>query len=191
VRRVRIVMIAVVLGLVACTGEGEIADFGPGVPDADQPDLPADGGLDVSSVTAPDEVPPEAAELEQVDWSEAAAWIRRENEAGRPVVVNFFASFCEPCKRELPLLLDTAAAEQDVAFLGVHTMEQRELGVQMVDEYDIVFPTFHDPTGDVVFEVGGRGLPHTVAFDSDGRLVSRVFGELTETNLEQLLSEVR
>ncbi|WP_052667220.1 TlpA family protein disulfide reductase [Nitriliruptor alkaliphilus] len=190
-RRVLIALIAVVLGLAACTGEGEIADFGPGVPDDEQPELPADGGLDVNEVAAPGEAPPADAQLEQVDWSEAAAWIRRENEAGRPVVINFFASFCEPCKRELPLLLDTAAAETDVAFLGVHTMEQRELGVQMVDEYDIAFPTFHDPSGDVVFEVGGRGLPHTVAFDTDGRLVSRVFGELTATNLDQLLSEVR
>jgi thiol-disulfide isomerase/thioredoxin len=182
---------AVALLLAGCGGGDEVADFGPGQPDADQPELPADGGLDVTEVAAPEEVPPADARLVEADWNEAAAWIRRENEAGRPVVINFFASFCEPCVRELPLLLDTAEAETGVSFLGVHTMEQAALGDEMVDEYGIDFPTFHDPRGDIVFEVGGRGLPHTVAFDTDGRLVSRVFGELTPTNLDQLLSEVR
>ncbi|MEX1163338.1 MAG: TlpA disulfide reductase family protein [Nitriliruptor sp.] len=179
------------LVVVACSGDGDIADFGPGAPTADAPELPADRGLDVTTVEEPGEVPPEDAELTEADWPAAAAWIRRENEAGRPVVINFFASFCEPCKRELPLLLDTAARETDVAFLGVHTNEQRALGEQMVEEYGIVFPTLHDPTGDVVFEVGGRGLPHTVAFDTEGRLVSRVFGELTETSLDRLIDEAR
>jgi cytochrome c biogenesis protein CcmG, thiol:disulfide interchange protein DsbE len=189
--RLAVTVLVLALGLVACTGGGEIADFGPGRPGAEQPELPADGGLDVNEVAASGQIPPAEAELAEVTWPEAAAWVRRENDAGRPVVINFFASFCEPCKRELPLLLDTAAAEQGVAFLGVHTNEQLALGEDMVAEYGIVFPTFHDPAGDVIFEVGGRGLPHTVAFDPDGRLVSRVFGELTPTNLEQLLSEVR
>jgi cytochrome c biogenesis protein CcmG, thiol:disulfide interchange protein DsbE len=184
-------LLAAALVLAACTGD-EIADFGPGAPSADAPELPADAGLDVNDVAADaGTVPAEDADLAEAAWPEAAAWIARENDAGRPVVVNFFAEFCEPCKRELPLLLETAAAEEDVRFLGVHTNEQLALGEQMVDEYGIDFPTFHDPSGDLIFEVGGRGLPHTVAFDTDGRLVSRVFGELTETSLSQLLDEVR
>ncbi len=179
------------LVVVACGSGGDIADFGPAAPDAGAPELPADRGLDVSEVEEPAQLPPADADLAEADWPAAAAWVRRENEAGRPVVINFFASFCEPCKRELPLLLDTAARETDVAFLGVHTNEQRALGEQMVDDYGIAFPTLHDPTGDVVFEVGGRGLPHTVAFDTDGRLVSRVFGELTATSLDRLIDEAR
>lgn len=190
-RRMVVAAAAVAVVLAGCTGGEQVADFGPGAPGDDAPDLPADAGLSVAEVPAPDTVPSADAHLEEVDWSAAAAWIRDRNADGQPVVINFFASFCEPCKRELPLLLDTAAAEEEIAFLGVHTNEQHQLGVEMVDEYDIVFPTFHDPAGDVVFAVGGRGLPHTVAFDVEGRLVSRVFGELTETNLSQLLDEVR
>lgn len=184
-------LLSVVAITAACTDDGDVADFGPARPGADQPELPSDGGLELADVRDAEAVPPEDAELAEASWPDAAAWIRRENAAGRPVVVNFFASFCEPCKRELPLLLETAEAESQIAFLGVHTMEQRALGVQMVDEFAIRFPTLHDPTGEVVSEVGGRGLPHTVAFDTEGRLVSRVFGELTEQNLDQLLREVR
>lgn len=189
-RRTLVSLLALLLGLTACTGD-EVVDFGPGAPSDEQPELPADGGLDVSSVEEPASTAPADAHLEEVDWPTAAAWVRSRNEAGQPVVINFFASFCEPCKRELPLLLETAASEPEVAFLGVHTNEQLALGEDMVEEYAIDFPTFHDPAGDVVFEVGGRGLPHTVAFDTDGRLVSRVFGELNETTLDQLLREVR
>ncbi|MEX1178135.1 MAG: TlpA disulfide reductase family protein [Nitriliruptor sp.] len=184
-------LLSAVVVLTGCEVGDPVADFGPGAPTADSPELPADRGLDVGEVDAPSDLPPQDARLAEVDWPAAAGWIARENAAGRPVVINFFASFCEPCKRELPLLLETAAAEGDVSFLGVHTNEQLGLGDEMVDEYDIAFPTFHDPTGDVVFEVGGRGLPHTVAFDTDGRLVSRIFGELTESSLAQLLDEAR
>jgi cytochrome c biogenesis protein CcmG, thiol:disulfide interchange protein DsbE len=192
VRRVATSLLVLALVLGACTSDGEVADFGPGAPTSDRPELPGDRGLDVGGVEAPDTELPADAVLAEADWPGAAEWVRRENAAGRAVVVNFFASFCEPCKRELPLLLETAAAEaDDVAFLGVHTNEQLVLGEEMVDEYGIDFPTFHDPAGDVIFEVGGRGLPHTVAFDTGGELVSRVFGELTETNLDQLLAEVR
>jgi cytochrome c biogenesis protein CcmG, thiol:disulfide interchange protein DsbE len=191
VRRAPRLLLVASLLLAGCSGGGEVADFGPAAPTDEQPELPSDGGLQVGGVAEPDAVPPADAQLEEADWRQAAAWIRRENDAGRPVVINFFASFCEPCKRELPLLLSTAEAETGVSFLGVHTMEQAALGVDMVEEYGIDFPTLHDPRGDIVFEVGGRGLPHTVAFDTEGRLVSRVFGELTETNLDQLLAEVR
>lgn len=189
-RRTVPLLLAATLVLGACTS-GDVADFGAGAPGADAPDLPSDHGLDVTALPAAEDVPPRDAGFEPAGWPQVASWIAREAADDRPVVLNFFASFCEPCKRELPLLLDTADAEEEITFVGIHTNEQQALGARMVDEYDITFPTFHDPAGDVVFELGGRGLPHTVAFDADGRLVSRVFGELTPTNLDRLLAEVR
>lgn len=177
------------LVLAACTSD-EPADFGAS-PDAEAPELPSDRGLDLDAVDEVDALPADDAVLEDAGWPEVAAWIRRENEAGRPVVVNFFASWCGPCVRELPLLIATAEAETDVTFLGINHVDQRPTAEDMVAEYAIPYPTLRDAPGDVVAEVGGRGLPHTVAFDTDGRLVSRVFGELTETNLDGLLSEVR
>lgn len=181
---------ASLLLLLGCTGDGP-ADLGEAAPDADAPELPSDRGLDLAAVDVAGDPPPEDAVLVDADWSEVAGWIRRETDADRPVVVNFFASWCGPCVRELPLLIDTAEAEPDVTFLGVNHVDQRDLAEDMVEDFQISFPTLRDPAGDVVAEVGGRGLPHTVAFDADGRLAGRVFGELTPSNLEGLLSEVR
>ena len=190
-RRAVTALLLACLGLAACSGGSEVADFGAAAPGDGQPELPADRGLDLADVAAPAAVPPRDAELVEAGWPEAAAWIRREAEEGRPVVVNFFASWCGPCERELPLLIETARAEQDVAFLGINHTDQRPLAQAMIEEYGLDFPTLYDAPGDIAYEVGARGLPTTVAFDTDGRLVSRVFGELTETNLAQLLDEVR
>lgn len=167
------------------------SDFGV-APAEDGPELPSDRGLDLDSIAVAEDPPPADAVLVDASWEDVAGWVKRETDQGRPVVVNFFASWCGPCVRELPLLIETAETEaEQVAFLGVNHVDQRDLAEEMVEEFGITFPTLRDAGGEVVAEVGGRGLPHTVAFDADGRLAGRVFGELTETNLERLLSEVR
>lgn len=190
-RRLDVAVVAAAIGLSACSDSGEVADFGPAAPGEEQPELAADRGLRLGDVEEPSSIPPPDAELVAAGWPEVAAWIRRENDAGRPVVVNFFASWCAPCERELPLLIETARSETDVAFLGINHTDQRPLAEAMIEKYGLDFPTLYDAPGEIAYEVGARGLPTTVAFDTDGRMVSRVFGELNETNLEQLLSEVR
>jgi thiol-disulfide isomerase/thioredoxin len=191
VRRAATCLLALALTLGACTSDAEVTDFGAAAPDDDQPALPADSGLQLADVEPPETVPARDAELVEAGWPEAAAWIRREADAGRPVVVNFWASWCGPCERELPLLIDTARAERDVAFLGINHTDQRPLAQAMIDEYGLDFPTLYDAPGDIAYEVGARAMPTTVAFDTEGRLVARAFGELNETSLEQLLAEVR
>lgn len=192
-RRAAMLLAAATIVVAGCTGgDDAVADFGPGQPSDDAPELPSDGGLSLADVPAPDgDVPPPDAVMAEADWPQVAAWIRRENDAGRPVVVNFFASWCEPCVRELPMLIETAAATDDVTFLGINGDTQLALGQDMVDEYGIDFPTLADPPMQVVPEVGGRGLPHTVGFDVDGRMVARVFGEMSQTSLDDLLDQVR
>ena len=188
-RRVATCLSVLAALLLGCT-DGP-SDFGV-APAEDGPELPSDRGLDLASVDGVEEPPPADAVLVDAGWADVAAWVERETDEGRPVVVNFFASWCDPCVRELPLLIETAEAEAgQVTFLGINHVDQRDLAEEMVEEFGITFPTLRDAAGEVVPEVGGRGLPHTVAFDADGRLVGRVFGELTATNLEGLLSEVR
>jgi cytochrome c biogenesis protein CcmG, thiol:disulfide interchange protein DsbE len=193
VRSRRLVVLAVAVALVACASDDRGTPVvGPGAVDPRQaPDVRVDTTLDLSAVGADAQVPARTVTLEQASWPEVAAWIRREAETGRPVVVNFFASYCAPCVRELPLLLDAADAHGDVTFLGVHTAERVARGAEMVDRFGIDLPTFTDPDADVLAEVGGRVLPYTVAFDRDAHLAGRVFGELTEASLAALLTEAR
>ena len=175
--------------VVACGSEGQVAEFGI-EPEPDAPALPADDGLDVADAPPPEEVPPADAVLFPGGWPEAAAFIAREAEAGRPTVVNLFASWCAPCRAEMPMLLRARDEHPQVTFLGIDHLDPRDAGQEFVTELGIDFPTIHDPEGDVAFAVGARGMPTTVAFDRQGELAGRVIGELSQASLEQLLDAV-
>ncbi|MCC5948722.1 MAG: TlpA family protein disulfide reductase [Nitriliruptoraceae bacterium] len=189
--RLAIAVVAATLALAACSSGDEVVDFGDGAPADDAPTLDADRGLSVFDAPAAQAVPPEDARLVTGGWPEAAAFIAREAEQDRPVLVNIFASWCGPCRAEMPMLLESAAEETEVTFLGIDHMDRLEDGEAFVEEFGIDFATLHDLDGDVAFAVGGRAMPTTVVFDRDGELAARVFGELTPTSLEQLLAEVR
>jgi thiol-disulfide isomerase/thioredoxin len=149
-----------------------------------------DDALDVHDVEDA-QAPPRDAVLEEAEWPQTAAWIRREAGEGRPVLMNILASWCVPCERELPLLLDAAEENPDVAFLGIDHQDQRESAEAFVEEHGITFPTLFDVGGDVAYSIEGRGMPTTAVFDRDGRLVDKHTGELTAASLEELLDQVR
>jgi thiol-disulfide isomerase/thioredoxin len=169
-RRALAVLLAAGLLLAACDRSDDVVDFGD---------------------AATDEGPARDARLVSGGWPEAAAFIAREAEEGRPTLVNIFASWCTPCRTEMPMLVEAWQDNRDVAFLGIDHIDRLEDGEAFVDEFEVDFATIHDLEGDVAFAVGSRGMPTTVVFDRDGRLAARVFGEVTPSTLEDLLDEVR
>lgn len=187
--RVVLLCLAVVAGLLlGCGSDPEVADFGAPAPEG----APAPAGeVDVNEVAAPAEPTPPDADLHPGGWEAAADWIAREAGAGRPTLVNIFASWCGPCEREMPMLIEAADANPDIAFLGIDHLDRLEDGREFVDRLGVDFPTIHDLDGDVAAAVGARGMPTTVGFDADGVLVARAVGELTEGSLERLLDELR
>jgi thiol-disulfide isomerase/thioredoxin len=187
----RAVLLCLLVGaglLVGCASDPEVADFG--APPPDGAPAPA-GAVDVGEVAAPAEPTPADADLHPGGWEAAADWIAREADAGRPTLVNIFASWCGPCEREMPMLIAAADANPDIAFLGIDHLDRLEDGREFVDRLGVSFPTIHDLDGDVAAAVGARGMPTTVGFDADGVLVARAVGELTEGSLEALLDELR
>lgn len=129
------------------------------------------------------EVPPRDADLAPAGWPETAAWIAREAEAGRPVVLNVFASWCGPCQDEAPILRELSRQLPDVAFLGVDHQDRLEEGRRFVEEHQVPFPTLYDVGGEVARAVGSHGMPTTAFFDRDGRLVGLHVGPLSEEEL--------
>jgi thiol-disulfide isomerase/thioredoxin len=167
----------------------QVVDFGapPGPSDAPAPDvrsLTIDAAKAVSA-------PALGATLVDGGWDEVAGFIAARAAEERPTLVNFFASWCPPCIREMPLLTAAADAEPSVAFLGVAHMDARANAERFVAEQDVRFTTVLDLDGEAAFTLGGRGLPITLVFDRDGRMLGRVYGELTQASLEDLLALVR
>lgn len=133
--------------------------------------------------------PPPPFRLLDIDGREVSLDAYR----GRPVIVNFWASWCEPCRREAPLL-SRAAADQGgdgVAVLGVVFEDEADAVRQFLATYDVGYPALMDPGGRTALDFGVYGLPETFFVDRTGRVVGRLVGELDAASLERALAEVR
>ena len=107
---------------------------------------------------------------------------------GRPAVVNFFAAWCVPCKREAPLLRQAHAEHGDeVAFIGVDHLDQRDDAKDFLEDERLDYPAGYDPGGTTAPRYRLRGLPATVFVRADGTIAAVVNGELSRSGLAENL----
>jgi cytochrome c biogenesis protein CcmG/thiol:disulfide interchange protein DsbE len=108
---------------------------------------------------------------------------------GRPAVVNFWASWCEPCREEAPAFAAAARRYGDrVAFLGINLLDGRERALEYVEEYGIPYPSGRDARATVAKRFGVTGVPETYFLDRRGRVVGRHVGAFaTPGDLEELV----
>jgi cytochrome c biogenesis protein CcmG/thiol:disulfide interchange protein DsbE len=104
-----------------------------------------------------------------------------EDLRGTPVVVNFWASWCVPCREEAPLLEKAwrAYRDQGVVFLGVNIKDAESDAKRFVEEFDITYPVVRDLRQGLTRDFGVRGLPETFFVDHRWTFVGTVSGERT------------
>ena len=91
---------------------------------------------------------------------------------GHPVVVNLWASWCGPCRHELPFFQRQAVKRgAKVAFLGVNSNDSADSARRLTAEYPMPYPSFVDPRLSVAGGYGARGLPITAFYDAAGKRV--------------------
>jgi thiol-disulfide isomerase/thioredoxin len=94
-----------------------------------------------------------------------------------PAVVNLWASWCEPCQQEMPLLQRAAARHGSaVQVIGVNTNDSVTPALAFLRRTGATYPQLSDPTGKLAIALRSPGLPVTVAVDSAGRVVWRKVG---------------
>jgi cytochrome c biogenesis protein CcmG/thiol:disulfide interchange protein DsbE len=110
---------------------------------------------------------------------------------GKPVVVNFWASWCEPCKDEAPEFA-RAARElgKNAHFLGVTMLDGKEPAEDFAKRYDIPYPSARDTRGVVAKRYGVTGVPETAFIDADGNLVGTYVGAFTGEQLERAVRDL-
>lgn len=114
-----------------------------------------------------------------------------EDLKGKPAVLNFWASWCEPCKDEAPMLNDAYRRYGDrVAFVGINIKDARSDALDFMDEYGIEYPNVRDEGSRIYADFGLTGQPETFFVDSDGRIAEHIPGPLFADDLDRLLSEL-
>lgn len=109
---------------------------------------------------------------------------------GRPMVINFWASWCAPCIEEMPDFEEVHLAVQDeVRFLGIDTQDAVDAALEMVAETGVTYDLVRDPLAEAFQAFGIRGMPSTFLVDAEGRILFRHTGPLTAEDLRGLIDE--
>ena len=112
---------------------------------------------------------------------------------GQAVVLNFWATWCAPCRAEMPELQAIHNAHTDTGALtviGIDEMESAEAVLAFADELQLTFPMALDRNAEVADTYGLIGLPGTFFIDADGVLQARVLGQLHGELLEEGLASI-
>ena len=113
--------------------------------------------------------------------------------AGRPLVINFFASWCAPCRAELPALAAAHAEYGDrVDFVGVDFQEASEAAAaELLYETGITYPIMEDPVGALLQELGGLPtMPTTIFVSADSEIIERHHGLILSEQLTERIEEI-
>ena len=106
--------------------------------------------------------------------------------AGRPLIVNFFASWCEPCQQETPLLARFYRAEHaKVAIVGLDENDVLGSAMSFTHKEGVGYPVGFDPEVVAASAYGVAGLPQTFFLDARHRIVDRVFGAVTQADINR------
>lgn len=171
-RRARLYTTAVVGAVVALVGVGTFVALGTGpaapvaTPERDGPQVRLSG--------------PDVFTGETVDLADFA---------GRPVVINIWASWCSGCNAEAKDVAAFAAANPGVAVVGVDFQDTPDGARDFYDRHGWELVSIADPDGRLSFELGLRGTPTTIFLDAEHREAARIVGETDLAGLEEGLAQ--
>jgi cytochrome c biogenesis protein CcmG/thiol:disulfide interchange protein DsbE len=119
--------------------------------------------------------------------------LRLEDLRGRAVVLNFWASWCVPCRDEAPILARLAREYSDrgVTVVGISLWDAESDSKAFLSQFGVDYPSGSDIGGRIAIEYGVTGLPETYFVRPDGTLSRRWIGPLSEDQLRTFIDDIR
>lgn len=175
--RVLVLVVAVAVTAAACSsGDDGVEEAGDGPSIGESEGLTSEGGDMPSSEFA---------------MSDGTMATFADFLDGKPLVVNYIASWCPPCRAEMP---DFQAVYTDVkdevTFLSIALQDTPEATAELVADTGVQYPWGQDPSGAMYAELGGFAMPTTFYVDADGSIVGRDNGMISEDALRNRLTDL-
>jgi cytochrome c biogenesis protein CcmG, thiol:disulfide interchange protein DsbE len=177
-RRRLLALVAVVAAMVAACAPQPAQEGQPAV------STPPTGAAKATTQAAPS-----AVRAEFVGFAGRPGFALPDDLGGRPLILNVWASWCIPCRKEMPAFQSVyAQARGTVGFLGVDYLDEAGAARRLAADTRVTYPLAADPKGTEVSKLGVTALPTTLFISADGVLRGRRFGEL---NAHQLRDAIR
>lgn len=109
---------------------------------------------------------------------------------GRPVILNFWASWCEPCQRETPELVAFAKRHPTIDVVGLAVNDIPSDARRFARRESVTYELGLDRGADAAGKFGVSGLPVTAVIDAEGRLAATFIGEISEAQLESFAKQL-
>ncbi|TLS35631.1 thiol-disulfide oxidoreductase ResA [Pseudalkalibacillus caeni] len=120
--------------------------------------------------------------------------VELEDYRGQGVFLNFWATYCEPCKEEMPAMdkVYQKYKDQGIEILAVNVTEPRLTAKTFVDRYNLSFPILLDKGNDVTNHYGVGLIPATFLINKDGEVVKKIVeGSLSEEKIENYMELIK
>lgn len=188
----RFLPVGLAIGFVALLGYGLVANAAEDSIDQSLADgMPADAPSFELPVLEDGELPPQLAR--RIGPALEDGNLGLDELRGSVVVLNFWASWCVPCREEAPLLTRSweRAGPSGVVFLGLNMQDLTDDAGAFIDEFEITYPNVRDQTDAVATDWGVVGLPETYFIAADGRVVNHVIGVVSKPQLRAGIAAAR
>ena len=147
-------------------------------------DLSSDG-IATNSLLIGSQLP--AIKLENVEGQEVST----QSLLNKPLIINVWYSTCEPCRRELPALANADTQYRDqVRFVGVNIKDSATVAKEFASQYGVKFELLLDKNGLFISQLGIATAPVTLAIDPQGLIVGQKAGEISASELDELVKEL-
>jgi len=128
-----------------------------------------------------------AIKLETVDGQEVST----QSLLNKPLIINVWYSTCEPCRRELPALANADMQYRNlVRFVGVNIKDSATVAREFAAQYGVEFELLLDKNGLFISQLGIATAPVTLAIDQQGVIVGQKAGEISASELDELVKEL-